>query len=110
MKKKIHGWLEREIREIKREVYSCMEREKSKKVKSLKKEWAKQMEETEVRVRELTEKGRESEVKFEQLEGKVREKIGSNRREESEQEEAKTGVSGKEGIQGQGRLLMRAKL
>jgi len=53
------------------------------------------MEEAEIRVRELTEKGRESEVKFEQLEGEVREKTRSSRREESEQEEAKTGVSGK---------------
>jgi len=59
-----------------------MEKEKSKKVKSLKEEWAKQMEEAEIRVRELTEKGRESEVKFEQLEGEVRKKTGSSRREE----------------------------
>ena len=41
--------LEREIRETKREVYSSMERE----IKSLKEEWAKQMEEAEIRVRGL---------------------------------------------------------
>jgi len=54
MRKEIQSWLEREIREIKREVYSCMER----KIKNLKEEWMKQMEEAEVRVRELTESWR----------------------------------------------------
>ena len=65
MRKEIRSWLEREIREIKREVYSCMERE----IKGLKEEWAKQMKEAEVRVKGVIEKGRELEVKFEQLEG-----------------------------------------
>ncbi|KYM78252.1 hypothetical protein ALC53_11320 [Atta colombica] len=95
MKKELREITERKIEDMRKKIHGWLEREKSKKVKSLKEEWAKQMEEAEVRVRELTEKGRELEVKFEQLEGEVREKTGSNRREESEQEEANTGVSGK---------------
>jgi len=50
------------------------------------------MGEAEVRARGLTEKDRE--FKFEQPEGE-RERTGSSRREESEQEEARSGVSGR---------------
>jgi len=48
-------------------------------IKNLKKKWMKQMEEAEVRVRRLTEKDRELEIKFKQLEREIRKEQGGKR-------------------------------
>ncbi|KYM86123.1 hypothetical protein ALC53_04317 [Atta colombica] len=81
--------LEAEVGEIKREVWEQLHRKRNE-------EWAKQMGEAEVRARGLTEKGRELEIKdLSSQRERVRERTGSNRREESEQEEARSEVSGR---------------
>ncbi|KYN32586.1 hypothetical protein ALC56_13067, partial [Trachymyrmex septentrionalis] len=82
-KEKLREIPERMIKDMRKEIRDWLERE-------LKEEWAKQMEEAEVRVRRLTKKGRE--------------RTGSSRREESDQDEVRNGVSGR------GRYVYRGRI